>query len=197
MSGLAKSRGPENCPIGPNTHLMNSIGSQVSARPRAIERAVQIINERIAGCRLDEVAVRLAGCARECTGPDREIAGVVAGEADFLFGGTYDLEYYLRRTDSIEDIPEMQDPRILRSLVTLMGEKSLMLRAMRNRFGRGVMVTIGAENEIEELKEFSVVTRAIPAGRCEGLLGVLGPTRMSYRSVLSLLDGMARELIEL
>ncbi len=166
-------------------------------RPRAIERAVQIINERIAGCRLDEVAVRLAGCARECTGPDREIAGVVAGEADFLFGGTYDLEYYLRRTDSIEDIPEMQDPRILRSLVTLMGEKSLMLRAMRNRFGRGVMVTIGAENEIEELKEFSVVTRAIPAGRCEGLLGVLGPTRMSYRSVLSLLDGMARELIEL
>lgn len=166
-------------------------------RPRVIERAVQIINERVAGCPLDEAAARLAGCAREYTGPDREIAGTVAGEADYLFGGTYDLEYYLGRTDSTEDIPEMQDPRILRSLVALMGEKSLMLRAMRNRFGRGVMVTIGAENEIEELKDFSVVTRAIPAGRCEGLLGVLGPTRMSYRSVLSLLDGMARELIAL
>jgi heat-inducible transcriptional repressor len=165
--------------------------------PRDIDRAVQIINERIAGCPLDEVALRLGECARECTGPDREIASVVAGEADYLFGGMYDLEYYLRKTESTDDAPEMQDPRILRSLVTLMGEKSLMLRAMRHRFGRGVIVTIGAENEIEELKDFSVVTRAIPTGRCEGLLGVLGPTRMSYRSVLSLLDGMARELVEL
>jgi len=165
--------------------------------PRDIDRAVQIINERIAGCPLDEVALRLGECARECTGSDREIAAVVEGEADYLFGGMYDLEYYLRKTESTDDAPEMQDPRILRSLVTLMGEKSLMLRAMRHRFGRGVIVTIGAENEIEELKDFSVVTRAIPTGRCEGLLGVLGPTRMSYRSVLSLLDGMARELVEL
>ena len=165
--------------------------------PRDIDRAVQIINERIAGCPLDEVALRLGECARECAGSDREITAAVAGEADYLFGGMYDLEYYLRKTESTDDAPEMQDPRILRSLVTLMGEKSLMLRAMRHRFGRGVIVTIGAENEIEELKDFSVVTRAIPAGRCEGLLGVLGPTRMSYRSVLSLLDGMARELVEL
>jgi len=165
--------------------------------PRVVDRAVQIINERVTGCPLVEAAARLAGCAREFSGPDREIAGVVAGESDYLFGGTYDLEYYLRKTDNTEDIPELQDPRILRSLVTLMGEKSLMLRVMKNRIGRGVVVTIGGENEIEELKDFSVVTRAIPAGRCEGLLGVLGPTRMSYRSVMTLLDGMARELIEL
>lgn len=166
-------------------------------KPRVVDRALQIINERITGCPLVEAATRLAGCAREFTGPDREIAGVMAGESDYLFGGTYDLEYYLRRTDSTDDIPELQDPRILRSLVTIMGEKSLMLRVMKNRIGRGVMVTIGEENELEELKDFSVVTRAIPAGRCEGLLGVLGPTRMSYRSVMALLDGMARELIEL
>jgi heat-inducible transcriptional repressor len=165
--------------------------------PRVVERAVQIINERISGCPLTDAATRLAGCAREFTGPDREIAGVMAGESDYLFGGTYDLEYYLRRTDSTDDIPELQDPRILRSLVTLLGEKSLMLRVMKNRIGRGVVVTIGRENEIEELKDFSVVTRAIPGGKCEGLLGVLGPTRMSYRSVMALLDGMARELIEL
>jgi heat-inducible transcriptional repressor len=162
-----------------------------------IATAVQIINERITGCPLGEVADRLAGCARECSGTDREIVEVVAGEADYLFEGMYELEYYLRRTGSSEDTPEMHDPRILYSLVSLMGEKSLMIKAMRNRFGRGAMVTIGSENEIEELKDFSVVTRAIPAGRCEGLLGVLGPKRMSYRSVLSLLDGMARELIEL
>jgi len=164
---------------------------------RTVDRAVQIINERIAGCPLDEASDRLAVCARELTGTERDIAGAVAGESDYLFGGTYDLEYYLGKTSTAEDIPEMRDPRILRSLVTLMGEKSLMLRVMKNRFGRGVMVTIGAENEIEELKDFSVVTRAIPAGRCEGLLGVLGPTRMSYRSVMALLDGIARELVEI
>jgi heat-inducible transcriptional repressor len=166
-------------------------------RPGTVDRAVQIINERIYGCPLDEASARLAGCAREFTGPDREIAGAVAVESDYLFGGTYDLEYYLRRTDRADEMPEMRDPRILRALVTLMGEKNLLLRVMRGRIGRGVMVTIGAENDLAEMKDLSIVTRAIPAGRCEGLLGVLGPTRMSYRSVISLLDGMARELTEL
>jgi len=164
---------------------------------RTVDRAVQIMNERTAGCPLDEASARLLICSRELTGTEREITGAVAGESDYLFGGNYDLEYYLRKTSGSDDIPEMRDPRILRSLVTLMGEKSLMLRVMKNRFGRGVVVTIGEENEIEELKDFSVVTRAIPAGRCEGLLGVLGPTRMSYRSVMALLDGIARELVEL
>jgi heat-inducible transcriptional repressor len=165
--------------------------------PRVVERATQAINERIAGCRLDEAAARLEGCARECAGTDRDIAKTIVGESEYLFGGRYTLEYYLRSTGVIEEIPEMQNPQILRSLVTIMGEKNLMLRTMKNRFGRGVIVTIGAENEIDELKKFSVVTRSIPAGRFEGLVGVLGPTRMSYRSIMSLLDGLAREMIDL
>ena len=81
-------------------------------RPRIVDRGVQIINERIAGCPLDDAAARLSGCERELTGTDREIAGVVAGESDYLFGGTYDLEYYLRRTQSTEDILGMQVPDI-------------------------------------------------------------------------------------
>jgi heat-inducible transcriptional repressor len=154
------------------------------------------MNERISGCSLDEAETRLAECGRELAGAEREIALIVAGESWYLFGGDYDLEYYFGRMEPTGDMPELQDPRMLRALVTLMGEKELMLGVLRKRIGRGVMVTIGEENDIDELKRFSVVTRAIPKGRCEGLLGVLGPTRMSYRSVLSLLEGMAGELYD-
>lgn len=163
-------------------------------RPEIIARAGQIMSERLQGCPVEEAGERLGAFLREGSGHEREIAEAVAAESHYLFGGGYDIEYYFGAIDARETNPELGNPRVLQSLVRLMGEKSLMLEALKGRFGRGTMVTIGRENRLGELEDFSLVTRAVPGGTCDGLLGVLGPMRMSYRLVISLLDGMAHEL---
>lgn len=163
-------------------------------RPEVIARATQIMNERIAGYPVEEAHERLISYLREVSGIEREIAAAVAAESLYLFSGDYDIEYYFDGMDRSGLNAELYSPRVLTSLVRLMGRKSLILEAFKGRFGRGTVVTIGRENRLGGLEDLTLVTRALPGGVCEGLLGVIGPTRMSYRLVLTLLDGTAREL---
>jgi transcriptional regulator of heat shock response len=69
-----------------------------------------------------------------------------------------------------------------------------MLKLMRKRVEEELAVTIGNENELAGLNDFSIVTHRVDKDQCRGLLGVLGPKRMSYKLVLPLLSRMAREL---
>jgi heat-inducible transcriptional repressor len=159
-----------------------------------VDRAVQMINERIAGYPLDRAPERLDAFLREAVGTERDIAEAVSREAEYLFDWPYDFKYYYRRTDRLIDNQEFSNPKILRNLVRLMGERSIMLGVLKNRLVSDVSVTIGKENRIRELEDFAIVTQRFRTADCDGLLGVLGPTRMSYRLVLALLDRTAEEL---
>ncbi|MBN1885215.1 MAG: heat-inducible transcription repressor HrcA [Candidatus Krumholzibacteriota bacterium] len=162
--------------------------------PWVIERAAQMINERIAGCSLDTAARRIADLLRDSAGADREIAGVLFARSDELFDQAFDLTYSFKGLERPEHPPELHDPQILRTLVRLMGERRFMIDLMRNRLAHEVMVTIGHENGQDGLDDFSVVTRRFRTGEFDGLIGVLGPTRMSYAHVLALLDRLRGEL---
>jgi heat-inducible transcriptional repressor len=60
----------------------------------------------------------------------------------------------------------------------------------------GIRVFIGAEMQIEELKDFTVVASAYGENdvRPLGTLGVIGPTRMNYQKVINLVDFTAQLL---
>jgi hypothetical protein len=131
---------------------------------------------------------------REAAGTERDIAEAVSREAEYLFDWPYDFKYYYRRTDRLIDNQEFSNPKILQNLVRLMGERSIMLGVLKNRLVSDVSVTIGKENRIRELEDFAIVTQRFRTADCDGLLGVLGPTRMSYRLVFALLDRTAEEL---
>ena len=58
--------------------------------------------------------------------------------------------------------------------------------------------TIGAENEDKNLKDCSVVTATYRAGDGPvGTFGIIGPTRMQYGRVISVLEHMRRSLSEM
>ncbi|MGD1048463.1 MAG: heat-inducible transcriptional repressor HrcA [Candidatus Krumholzibacteriaceae bacterium] len=159
-----------------------------------IDRAVQMINERVAGSSLERVPERLEALLREARGLEREIAEAVAREAEYLFNWPYDFKYYYRGSEKRNDNQEFSNPKIMQNLVRLMGERSIMLNVLKGRLLADVSVTIGAENRVRELEDFAIVTRRFRTAECDGLLGVLGPTRMAYRLVFALLDRTADEL---
>ncbi len=159
-----------------------------------VEGAGRMINERIAGHALERAPERLESFLREGAGTEREIVSAVFREAAFLFDSPYDLEYSYRGIERQADSYELSNPRILQSLVRLMGERTIMLGVLKNRLDTDLSVTIGRENRIAELEDFAIVTRRFRTSDCDGILGVLGPMRMSYRQVLSLLDTTVEEL---
>ena len=58
-------------------------------------------------------------------------------------------------------------------------------------------ITIGAEHSDPRLDEFTVVTSEYKAGSLTGVIGVIGPTRMPYEKVISLVTHTSRLLTDL
>jgi len=163
-------------------------------RRDTIHRAELMLNERVSGHPLTEAPDIIDHFLREQSGDEREIAELVSEEREILFDWGYELRFYFRGIEQPIELPEYSDPSILQNLVRLMGERELMLDILKRRLSHDILITIGRENEIEHLSNFSIITRKFVTGGCGGLLGVLGPMRMSYRKVLSVLDGLAEEL---
>ncbi|MDD4858075.1 MAG: heat-inducible transcriptional repressor HrcA [Candidatus Krumholzibacteria bacterium] len=159
-----------------------------------VDRAVRMINERIAGHPLDQAPERLEAFLREAAGIDRDIVEAVSRESGYLFDWPYDYEYCYMGIEKQVGNQELKSPKMLQNLLRLMGERSIMLNVLKGRMTENVSVTIGSENKVRELEDFAVVTRRFRTADCDGLLGVLGPTRMAYRLVLALLDRTAEEL---
>jgi len=163
-------------------------------RNHILERANRIINERIVECPLDEVVRRLENFVRESSGIEREITDCLIAGAVNLFNWPFEMKYYISSDTFDRSVPEFNDPAILRKLISVMGQRELMLELLRERIEKGLSVTIGKENRISDLSEFSIVTHPLGGNEYRGLLGVLGPKRMSYKVVLPLLNRMVQKL---
>ena len=61
-----------------------------------------------------------------------------------------------------------------------------------NHTVEGISISIGEENPDNAAKTLSVVTAGYHVGQVHGTLGVIGPTRMDYSKLISLVDYTAR-----
>ena len=94
--------------------------------------------------------------------------------------------------------PEFQDVRRAQPVLSALEQEDVVVELLRlGDAGEGVRISIGRENKREEMKECSVITAAYYLrDRPAGVLGIVGPTRMRYSKVVSLVSYLADSLGE-
>lgn len=95
--------------------------------------------------------------------------------------------------------PEFHDAERARSLIEYVEDGLALLETLSSALvHRGVTVTIGHENDRAELGGVSIVTIDYGGGGSDGVIGVIGPTRMDYRraidAVRAVADGLSQTL---
>jgi len=80
--------------------------------------------------------------------------------------------------------------RYFKEIINLAEDKNLVIHIFQNslKSDNEVLISIGSENEEERLKNYSVVTTSYNAGNVKGNIGVIGPKRMNYARMISLLQ---------
>ena len=100
---------------------------------------------------------------------------------DIVIGGTTKLLNY----------PEYSDIEKAKNFLTLFENKDRLASMLKRAGGMEITIRIGRENEIEALQNCSLVTATYRVGNnASGTLGVIGPTRMNYRRVVSMMEYM-------
>ena len=80
----------------------------------------------------------------------------------------------------------------MRELLELTETRETLASALDARSRLGVTVTIGGENADPRLAGFTLVTSSYRTGEAAGVIGVMGPTRMPYDKIVSLVDHTSR-----
>jgi heat-inducible transcriptional repressor len=108
--------------------------------------------------------------------------------SDVVLDGAYNIFHHPEYRNDVE-----RAQSFLMALSTRDKLQEMMARSTRWEF----TITIGRENEMDALKDMSVVTATYKLGdRPMGSLGVIGPTRMDYSRVVRLLNYISRSLGE-
>jgi heat-inducible transcriptional repressor len=116
------------------------------------------------------------------------------GVLDQIVGLLRDRNLYISGAINVLDHPDFSDVGTMRGLLKAFEDKARLVDLLtRMAEERGVQVLIGGENPVEEMRECSLITSTYTyRGQVLGVLGVVGPRRMAYGDVISIVDETAR-----
>ena len=101
-------------------------------------------------------------------------------------------------TQNIFNHPEYRDVEKARNFLKLIETKEPLYNMLSQSTDMEFTIRIGKENEIDELKDMSVITATYRVGDTNlGSFGVIGPTRMNYAKVLSVMNLVGASINEL
>ena len=155
-------------------------------------RISEMLTEQLADHTLSEVRGIFAQMFRDLSTHRRLLGGVMQAMEDELAddapedvivgGATKMLEY-----------PEYSDVEKARNFLSIFESKDRLAGLLKRSGGMEVTIRIGPENEIEELRDCSLVTATYRVGNHgKGTLGIIGPTRMDYRRVVNVMEYMGQ-----
>ena len=101
-------------------------------------------------------------------------------------------EVTLEGTANIFSFPEFRNIERAKEFLKLMEEKKSIASVMNGLAKEeNIKMLIGKENTIEEIKECSIVSATYSKGDIVlGTIGIIGPKRMDYSKVVSMMEYM-------
>lgn len=176
--------------------MMLEIKSEI---PRSkLEKVSQLLNERLSGLTLKKIRDTFADRLRDVQDEHTGLIRLFIESVDKLFDEHRTEKIHIGATKSMLSQPEFENTKNFKSIIELMENEDIIIHVLENTGQKsGTTVTIGEENKINNLKEFSVVTSTYTVGDITGTVGVVGPKRMEYSKMIPLVDYVAKTISEL
>jgi heat-inducible transcriptional repressor len=96
---------------------------------------------------------------------------------------------------NIFNFPEYQDVEKAKNFLQVLETREMLYDMLTKATKLEFSINIGRENEFDQVKDMSVVTATYKiGGKAIGSFGVIGPTRMDYSKVLSILNHVGGSL---
>lgn len=103
-------------------------------------------------------------------------------------------EVYIAGQSRIFEQPEFNDVNKMRELFQAFEEKGRLVQLLSDCMkAQGVQIFIGSETPLKEIAGMSLITSTyMTSTNTIGLMGIIGPTRMGYSSVIPIVDYTAQ-----
>lgn len=156
---------------------------------------VNVMNELLDGTPINQVAFRLERDVKPILSArikEHEVLFNAFLEAFMKFANSH---VYFSGKENLLYQPEYNDVNKLRRLVTAFENSQSWKSLEPIALEEGVSVRIGSDSPIEDLNDVSVISASFKTGNeSKGSISVIGPTRMPYEKVVSLVEYISQSL---
>lgn len=112
-----------------------------------------------------------------------------------MTGRRQEQKVFLGGTKQLLNQPEFRDVERARNLLGILEEEKVLKDLLQGGEDSGLKVTIGSENKFTGIQDCSMVQATYRLnGQIVGTMAVLGPTRMEYGKVISVMDYLHKYL---
>jgi len=159
-----------------------------------INKVVNLLNEKLSGVPFykvksvlhSEIAKELSRYVEHC----EEILALL----EQTITEEQEPKVYLSGASNMLTQPEFKDVDKAKSILGMLEETQLLMQLFQPGPG-GIQVKIGTENALEAINQCSLITATYSfEGQSLGTIGILGPTRMEYGKVISLLNYLSKDI---
>jgi len=163
-----------------------------------LQETARILNERLSGLTLRQIRNTFQKRMSDVSYGDSNLIAQFSDSVDKIFS-IQDDHLHLRGTQNILSQPEFADHEKIGKILELIDNQRILIRIFNDSTKQDdkISITIGQENKEELINSCSLVTAVYKIGDVTGTLGVIGPTRMKYEKVTSLVDYIAKEISNL
>jgi len=178
-----------------NGHVENrTITLPEGFNPSDIEKTVNILNERLVGVPLLELQSKLELETFEVLKQHVHTADAIFQSLKNVTAVQNENKIYFGGKTNMLNQPEFHDLNKVRALMELMDKESQVISLFQPS-NSGIHIRIGSENNHLAMDDLSVITASYSVGKDqEGSIAIIGPTRMDYQRVITLLDVMRNGL---
>ncbi|PLY16808.1 MAG: heat-inducible transcriptional repressor HrcA [Sedimenticola sp.] len=164
--------------------------------PSELEQAANLLNENYAGAGLEEMHQKLVSEMDRNRDDMNRIMRRALEMAEQVISPKYDNDFVVAGQTNLMNFDELSEMNRMRKLFDSFNEKHELLHLLDESMqAKGVQIFIGEESGYQPLDHCSLVTAPYEIdNRVAGVLGVIGPTRMAYDRVISIVDVTAKLL---
>lgn len=161
----------------------------------SITKISNILNDRIRSLTIEQINLEVISKLKRDLSENDEIFNAIIPALYDSLNSQSNSEVYMEGGSNIFNYPEYNDIERAKEFLFLL-EDTENIKQLLNSAGN-VTVTIGEENFIKEAKDCSVISAIYSfGGKPIGSIGVIGPTRIPYSKVISIVRNVIKELNE-
>ncbi len=192
--------------VNPNTFIVvvmlstRLVKNKLVSLPSQVEKSFlttlqALFNASFTNITEDKITSERIRATERAAGDKDGVTAVVAGFAIEVLLETKASETHITGASSLLEYPEYRDVEKAHRLLRYLSDDMELARLPAPDDKAGMKITIGSENLADELHDSSVIVARYDAGdELQGIIGVVGPTRMDYPKVAARLKYIARGL---
>ncbi len=164
-------------------------------RPEEMDYMAGRVSRILEGKELSEISGTLLGAVHSDIVEDKLLLTSLLKTINKMVHKHSEQRLFLGGTKQLLNQPEFRDMDRVRSLLGILEEEKVVRDLLLAGEDSGLKITIGSENKFTGIQDCSMVQATYRLnGKVVGTMAVLGPTRMEYSKVITVMDYLHKYL---